>query len=455
MAPKIKVISRNPDDYQRETTADIHKVTRNFNAKKDTFQNQIEYTRALNAAKLDRLFAKPFVGALEGHNEAVTIIAKHPNYLGYVMTGGRDGEMKIWHVSTLRCIATTQAHESVLTGISIGGEKGNQIVTTGLDSQVKTWAWPDIHKLSFKHLTTMEPTNSVALDYVPQGVCHLLDSTDYVTCGEDISLWKQERDTPYHRYNLGVDSIFHVKANPVETQLFAGTASDRSVFLLDARQQSPITKFVMKLRNNAIAWNPMEAFSFTVASEDYNLYTFDIRHFDKASSVHTDHTAAVMSVDYSPTGKEFVSGSYDRTVRIFDVSNTRSREIYHAQRMQQVFAVAYTMDSKFVLSGSNEMNVRVWKSHASEKYGALSRREDAAVQYKEGLLRQYRHHPEVKKVYRHRHIPKAVHSAAKEHKSIRDSQKKKAENRRTYTKKGEEPEAHANIRKDNVISHDL
>lgn len=29
-------------------------------------------------------------------------------------------------------------------------------------------------------------------------------------------------------------------------------------------------------------------------------------------NVHTDHADAVLDVDYSPTGKEFVSGSYDR-----------------------------------------------------------------------------------------------------------------------------------------------
>ncbi len=33
----------------------------------------------------------------------------------------------------------------------------------------------------------------------------------------------------------------------------------------------------MKLRANSISWNPTEPVYFTVASEDYNLYTFDMR----------------------------------------------------------------------------------------------------------------------------------------------------------------------------------
>jgi WD repeat and SOF domain-containing protein 1 len=32
-----------------------------------------------------------------------------------------------------------------------------------------------------------------------------------------------------------------------------------------------------------------------------------------------------MDVDYSPTGKEFVSGSYDKTLRIFEVFGHKSR----------------------------------------------------------------------------------------------------------------------------------
>lgn len=43
--------------------------------------------------------------------------------------------------------------------------------------------------------------------------------------------------------------------------------------------------------------------------------------------VHMDHVSAVVAVDYSPTGKEFVSGSYDKTLRIFDSHMGHSREV--------------------------------------------------------------------------------------------------------------------------------
>lgn len=48
-----------------------------------------------------------------------------------------------------------------------------------------------------------------------------------------------------------------------------------------------------------------------------------------------------MDVAYSPTGKEFVSGSYDRTIRIFNIHSAKSREVYHTKRMQRCGAPAF------------------------------------------------------------------------------------------------------------------
>ena len=88
--------------------------------------------------------------------------------------------------------------------------------------------------------------------------------------------------------------------------------------------------------------------------------------------IHENHVAAVTCVDYAPTGKEFVSGSYDKTIRIYDVEKTNSREIYHTKRQQHITAVAWSSDNKYIYSGSDEMNVRIWKANASEKLGPVS-----------------------------------------------------------------------------------
>ena len=38
-----------------------------------------------------------------------------------------------------------------------------------------------------------------------------------------------------------------------------------------------ISQVILDMRTNAISWNPMEAFVFLAANEDYNVYSFDVR----------------------------------------------------------------------------------------------------------------------------------------------------------------------------------
>lgn len=108
----------------------------------------------------------------------------------------------------------------------------------------------------------------------------------------------------------------------------------------------------------------------------------------------------MLSLDYSPTGREFVTGAYDRSIRIFPRDQGHSREVYHTKRMQRIFAVLWTQDAKFIASGSDETNVRLWKADASEQLGTKSARQSSAVKYNEALKKRFQHHPEVKRIAR-------------------------------------------------------
>jgi WD repeat and SOF domain-containing protein 1 len=119
--------------------------------------------------------------------------------------------------------------------------------------------------------------------------------------------------------------------------------------------------------------------------------------------------SAVIDVDYSPTGREFVAGSYDRSLRIFPYNGGHSREVYHTKRMQRVFAVKFSGDGAYVFSGSDDMNVRVWKAEAAAQLGVTLPREKHKQAYQKALVERYKHLPEIKKVVRHRNVPKAIY----------------------------------------------
>jgi len=70
-------------------------VPRNYDPLLHPFEAPREYVRALNATKLERVFAKPFLGALDGHRDGVRCLAKHPTALSLLLSGACDGEVSL------------------------------------------------------------------------------------------------------------------------------------------------------------------------------------------------------------------------------------------------------------------------------------------------------------------------------------------------------------------------
>lgn len=431
---KVKILCRNPDEYIRECKRDIHRVQRNYDPALHPLQAPREYVRALNAVKLERVFAKPFLGSLDGHKDGIECLVKHPKRLAALLSGCCDGEIKLWDIPKKKCIHTIQAHTGFVRGICFHHDS-QSFYSVGDDRIIKQWSLSDSDWGEF----ASDAMNTVIAKTMLTGITHHQNESTFATCGERVDLWDETRAEPVKTYTWGVDSVSCVKFNPVETNLLGSCASDRSIMIYDIRATTPARKVIMKLRSNAICWNPMEAFIFTAANEDHNLYTFDMRNLTRAKCVHQDHTSAVIDVDYSPTGKEFVSGSYDKTLRIFIESKVHSREIYHTKRMQRVKTVLWSLDNKYILCGSDEMNIRLWKANASEKLGVVAPREELSFNYNDKLKEKYANHPQIRRIARHRHVPKHVYNARKERHEIIQAQKRKEANRRAHSKPGSVP----------------
>jgi len=442
---KVKILSRNPDDYIRECKRDIHRVQRNYDPSLHPFEAPREYTRALNAVKLERVFARPFLGSLDGHKDGIECLIKHPKKLSTILSGCCDGEIKLWDLPNRKCVHTVQAHTGFVRGICFD-HNAQSFLSVGDDKTIKQWSMNEVTWGQSGY----EAMNTIITKTMLTGITHHKDKSLFATCGERVDIWDESRAEPLKTFKWGVDSVSSIKFNPIDTNILGSCASDRSIILYDTRMSSPIRKVTLALRSNTISWNPMEAFMFTAANEDHNLYTFDMRNLTIASCVHKDHIAAVIDVDYSPTGKEFVSGSYDKTLRIFEVYNGHSREIYHTKRMQRLKSVLWSLDNKFVLSGSDEMNVRIWKANASQKLGVLRPREKVAINYNEKLKDKFSNHPQIKRIARHRHVPKHVYNGRREKHAMVQANKRKEENRRTHSKPGTVP--HEPERKKSIVN---
>lgn len=426
---KIRTISRTEEDYMRKSTNDIVKVHRNRDPALHPFEREREYTRALTSVKLDKIFAKPFVGALDGHRDGIWCMSTIRGNLVPFISGSCDGELRVWDLSTRKLGWSTIAHTGFVRGVA-PDVSGYTFFSCGDDKTIKHWSVQPLDTEKIEPISVYNSNGALkAIDH------HWVDS-QFATSGEVVSVWDPTRANPIHTFQWGADSVLSVKYNPAEACLLASTGSDRGVCLYDLRAASPMRKFLLPMNSNRLAWNPREPMNFVLANEDYNLYSFDMRNLSKALMIHKDHVSAVMDVAFSPTGREFVSGGYDRTIRIFNVSSGRSREVYHTKRMQRVFSVGFSADSEFVISGSDDTNIRIWKAQASQSIGVDAGREERKKNYLKTLKKRFSHMPEIRRIVRDKKVPKSVKKAKSIMHIQKESEHRKTENRIAHSKPG-------------------
>lgn len=504
---KIQMLSRNRESCTREKVGDHYTVTRNPDPNLHPLQNAIEYTRALNATKLERLFAKPFLAALEGHEDGIYAMAKDYENLLYIASGSADGIIKKWDLSSKKCIWTLQAHPGPIKGISFIRNQSlsrddfdhgysscqSDLLSCGAnDKIIKLWSMDNIttnsnfttnHPLPItinedenESKDNMEKNKKIRINNNFQGIKfnqtnnstnlkatftsnHSLAFIDshrngkmFATCGTNVSLWDLERAEPVHVFcdSSMMDTNTVCRFNRAETNLLACSAHDRSITLFDTRMQTSLGKVILRMRSNSLSWNPQEPIYFAAANEDHNGYVFDMRFLDKSINVLKGHVGAILDIDYSPTGRELVTASYDRTLRIFNSRQGFSRDVYYNRRMQRLFCAKFTMDSKYVLSGSDDGVIRLWKAVASDKIAIKSFREQSADNYSKALKEKFKHMPEISRISHHRRIPKAIASQAKTEHVQRENKKKKLENRIKHSKP--DTVQRENIKKDVIVT---
>ncbi|KAG4962281.1 hypothetical protein JHK86_039149 [Glycine max] len=385
---KVKVISRSVDEFTRERSQDLQRVFRNYDPSLRPQEKAVEYVRAVNAVKLDKIFARPFIGALDGHIDAVSCMTRNPSQLKGIFSSSMDGDIRLWDLAARRIVCQFPGHRGAVRGLTASTD-GHILVSCGTDCTQQVFMFGRMH---FGVLIT-----SGMASILPQLVL---------------------KSQPINSFEWGTDTVISVRFNPGEPNLLATSASDRSIILYDLRMSSPVRKMIM------------------MANEDGNCYSYDARKLDEAKCVHKDHVSAVMDVDYSPTGREFVTGSYDRTVRIFQYNGGHSKEIYHTKRMQRVFCVKFSGDGSYVISGSDDTNLRLWKAKASEQLGVILPRERKKHEYHEAIKKRYKHLPEVNRIARHRHLPRPIFKASALMRVMADAKRRKEEKRKAHSAPG-------------------
>ncbi|KAK3707063.1 Protein sof1 [Vermiconidia calcicola] len=430
---KIKALSRATASHQAPGS-DVARQPRNLDPAQHPFERAREYTRALNSVKLERMFASPFVAQLgKGHVDGVYKLAKDPSALDRFASGSGDGVVKVWDLPSRDEVWKSQAHEGLVKGLCWTQEQ--KLLSCGSDKTVKLFD-------PYSTTSSSTPTATWLGDNAFTSITRHRHLPAFAACSSStIALYDLTRPSSVPTQTLAwptsIDTITALALNQTETSILASTATDRSLVLYDLRTSSPLHRSVLTLASNAISWNPMEAFNLAVANEDHNIYLFDTRNLSRALNILKDHVSAVMDVEFSPTGEELVSASYDRSIRLWKRNEGHSRDIYHTKRMQRVFSTVFTPDNAYILSGSDDGNIRLWRSNASSRSNIKTARERQKLEYDGALKERYKHMPEIRRIARHRHVPAQVKKAGEIKRTEVAGVRRREENERRHSAKGE------------------
>ncbi|KAF7377706.1 DDB1-and CUL4-associated factor 13 [Mycena sanguinolenta] len=430
---KIQVLQHDPALHLPQRPGDPTPTSRNLNPLMHPFARARERTRALNAAKMDRMFAKPFIASLEGHVDAVEVLAKQPGSLTTVASGSWDGGVIVHHLARRsQLLHAPQAHKGKVSGVCFSRE--GRLFTCGVDRNIKLWSLENSHTENPQPVTVFNGKSAF------NSIDHHNSDPLFASASNLVQIWDETKSLPISNltFPTSTETITSVRFNLSEASVLASVGSDRTFTLYDIRTGKAERRVVMQMSSNSLAWSPTFPTTVLLASEDHNLYTFDIRHLDAPTQIYKGHVAAVMSCDWAPTGLEFVSGGWDRTVRIWTEGRGHSPEVYHTKRMQRVSSTLFTSDARFVVSGSDDGNVRIWKAKAAERLGVITARERAAIEYRDSLKDRWKTDAEVGRVVRSRHIPKPVYQAGKLKRTMLEAQRVKEERRRKHTRVGGE-----------------
>ena len=212
------------------------------------------------------MFAKPLVGNLgNGHNDAVYQTAISRISLLPMVSGGADGQIKLWDLPTRTQVASINAHSQAIHGLTFGLD--HDFYSCGHDGLIRRFNIPDVltacsaeselDVLSNNKNAAATNNNRGLMDtWRIQGSFQSIDhqwneERQFVTASDSaVQLWTPDRSTPIQTHDDlwgSADTVNVVRFHPVEKNIIANCSMDRGIGLHDLRTASAMKKTILRM----------------------------------------------------------------------------------------------------------------------------------------------------------------------------------------------------------------
>ncbi|GFF65994.1 vegetative incompatibility protein HET-E-1 [Aspergillus lentulus] len=333
----------------------------------------------------------PMIQALAGHVETIEIVTFSPDGK-QIASGSYDGMIKLWDTVTGSLQRTLSGHSAQITAMAFLPDS-KLIMSGALEGSVMLWDTTTGDRQDWFHLQSPEEREASPHALAFSADCRQIAATGYYHDNQCIMLFDAATGDPQKILTGDSDTTLALAFSPDDMQLVSGSY-DGTVRLWDTTTGdlqktlvghtdsvrtvafSPDGKKIVSASYNTInLWNAATGdlqktlaypYARTVAfSPDSKqiaaCFTNGMIFWDTAGNIQKTlacQLGTVMSMAFSPTGRQIVTGSTDTTIRRWDITIGATQNVVgHSGR---VVGVSISPDGKVIVSGSADKTIKLW-----------------------------------------------------------------------------------------------
>jgi WD40 repeat protein len=276
-------------------------------------------------------------------------------------SGARDGIVRVWDLDSGQLLHALHGHEGEISSVAISPD-GRTLASSGQDRTLRLW---DLGTQQERKRLIANQERVASIAFSPDG--KMLASASW---GHSVQLWdvatgEERLPLPGHHGYVGAVAF------TADGQTLATSGADQTIRFWEATTGTPQRHFFGgQARGKAVAF-ARDVKLVALGDPQGWIHLFDsvsgreIRQFGQHGKAlilvpwKPQQERTVMSLAFSPDGKQLASCGIDGTVRVWETATGKSLHEFKGHKAE-VTSVAFSPDGTLVASGSGDGTARLW-----------------------------------------------------------------------------------------------
>ena len=241
--------------------------------------------------------------SLPNHNDIVLAVEYSPSS-DLLASAGYDREIRLWNPETLEPVESLAGHTSAIRALAFSPD-GRLLASAGDDRSIVLW---DLESRTRRHILEGHRGPVTAVSFSPSGETLVSSSHD-----QSLILWDTKTGSQQERLE-SAHGIVRSVIFTGEDQIVSGHQANASITW--NRGPSSWTQQLLPTESavRSVSVDPTRQ-RVAIGTDDNSVIIRDLKAA-KEESILQGHTSRVLSVTFSPDGKQFASAGYDGIIKI-------------------------------------------------------------------------------------------------------------------------------------------